>query len=553
MLRFTVFQPALSADGQPSQPNGWRLAHANSVGPDDLALPAEIEMDDSTLTCIPRLDGSCAVSLQYPIDGFGSLTVRTCLLPERNEPYLLSLELARHRVMQVLNKIEEWALFDQPASEPAIAAVEKAREAFTSALHAIRAAGGGFTPEADASARAALALAMDAGEQLAQLHSRVQHTRRITGELAAMAAKPPPPNALTDHESRRARSAISGAAGVFIVDMPRVGCNVHTGAFAEPLCAAVVQSCDFVTLPMRWIDMEPTEGKYAFAKTDKWIEWAVLKAKLPVTAGPVLDLSPSAVPDWLYIWEHDYETLRDVVIAYIKTIVTRYRRTVNTWTICSGLNTGLHFSLNYEQALDLTRTCVLLCKKLHPQGRVQVELVQPWGEYTARPKGQSATPPLVYGEMLKQLQVPLDAVSLRVQMGRPEFGCSTRDLMELSDLIDHLGGLDLPISLSLAGVPASPPPPADLGEESELDPGFYRQPWSPESQARWLRAAGAAVAGKCCVQSLCWQELYDAPGDGNGGLMTSAGQPRPALAALTELRQSLKERRPALPGHDGIW
>ena len=24
-----------------------------------------------------------------------------------------------------------------------------------------------------------------------------------------------------------------------------------------------------------WIDMEPTEQKYSFAKTDKWIEWAV--------------------------------------------------------------------------------------------------------------------------------------------------------------------------------------------------------------------------------------------------------------------------------------
>jgi tripartite-type tricarboxylate transporter receptor subunit TctC len=43
-------------------------------------------------------------------------------------------------------------------------------------------------------------------------------------------------------------------------------------------------------MPMRWIDMEPAEGKYDFSATDRWIEWAVRAAKLPVVGGPLIEL-----------------------------------------------------------------------------------------------------------------------------------------------------------------------------------------------------------------------------------------------------------------------
>ena len=31
--------------------------------------------------------------------------------------------------------------------------------------------------------------------------------------------------------------------------------------------------------------MDPTEGRYVFSKTDRWIEWAVGTAKLPLVGG----------------------------------------------------------------------------------------------------------------------------------------------------------------------------------------------------------------------------------------------------------------------------
>lgn len=573
MLIFAVF------DNQgPAQ--AWDLRHAHVVGPDDLVIPGIIEFADGLIEVGKRVDGTAAFGLQFPADpvecpglgrlGGGQLTLRTCLLPERATPYLLSLELARRQLMQLLNKLEEWALFDRPADDPAMMMLDRAREAFTHALVVQRAAPagrpraggpgagtaplsavGGYSPEADREARRALSVGVAAGEAMALLHARVAHRRRVSGELAAAVSHPEPANAITDHETRLSTSALVGSPGVILPEAPKVGCRVNPAAFSDALAATVQQHCDFVCLPMRWVDMEPTEGKYAFAKTDRWIEWAVTRARLPVHAGPVLDFHQRSVPDFLFIWENDYETLRDVVVEYVKTIVTRYRRTVAVWNVASGLNCGGSFRLAYEQAIDLTRTCVALVKKLQPSARVVVELAMPWGEFTGVPRGGKALAPHLYAQLIRETQTPVDALGVRVQMGHAEVGRSARDLLNLSSVLDKLAGLELPISVTAMGAPSRPAQSAEEAGEPELAPGRWRGEWSDTVQAQWLAQAGAVVLSKPYVTSLCWQELYDAPpilgGDmPGGGLLTQAGVAKPALRVLGELRRACAEKRPTL-------
>lgn len=571
MLIFAVF------DNQgPAQT--WDLRHAHVIGPDDMVLPGIIEFSDGLIEVGKRVEGTAAFGLQFPVDpvecpglgrlGGGQLTLRTCLLPERIEPYLLSLELARRQLMQLLNKLEEWALFDRPAEEPAMLMLERAREAFTHALVVQKqsapaapglrarvataaAEGSPFSPEADREARRALSVAVAAGEAMALLHAKVAQRRRATGELAAAIAHPEPANAITDHEARISASALLGSPGVILPEPPTVGCRVNPAAYSDTLAAMVQQNCDFVCLPMRWVDMEPTEGKYGFAKTDRWIEWAVTKAKMPVHAGPVLDFHQRSVPDFLFIWENDYETLRDVVVEYVKTIVTRYRRTVSVWNVCSGLNCGGSFRLAYEQAFDLTRTCVALVKKLQPSAKVVVELAMPWGEYTGVPRGGKALAPHLYAQLIRETQTPIDALGVRLQLGQAEVGRSSRDLLSISAVLDRLAGLDIPIAVTALGAPSRPPQSAEEAGDPEFAPGRWRGEWSEAIQAQWLAQVGAVVLSKPYVTSLCWQELYDAPpilgGDmPGGGLVTQAGVPKPALRLLGELRRACAEKRPSL-------
>lgn len=586
MLLFAVFDdagPALK----------WPLRHAYLVGTDDMVLAGEVRAERGLIRCERRQEGACGLGVQFPVAGATKseehlITLRTCLLPQRTAPYLLSLELARHRLMLVLNKLEEWAFFDLAADDPLMVKVEETRRAFTSALLMQReaaattgATGGAsapgltqwFTPRADAAARAALALGIEASSLLATRQAGVQHQRRISGETARAAALAPPPNAITDHEARASRAAALGTPGMLLPDVPRVSVAVNPALFTPELTQVVQNTCDFLQTPMRWVDMEPTEGKYAFARTDRWLEWAVIKAKMPVTAGPLIELRQGVVPDFLYIWEHDYETLKEVIFEHCKNLVTRYRKAVNTWIVASSMQCGGAFKLSYEQVIDLTRTCVLLVRKLQPTAQVVIEIAQPWGEYNSGPApankdagGPSwkSIPPTLYAELLNQLGLNIDALGVRIQMGQDAPGRSTRDPMAISALLDRYAALDRPLAVTCVGAPSRPhavQSSRDEGAGVLADPGRWRAPWSPKAQAEWLASVASVIAGKPYVQSLCWQELYDldglsptgAPGSTaaaaaagempGGGLLNPDGSPKPALAALQALRTTLREKR----------
>jgi hypothetical protein len=401
-----------------------------------------------------------------------------------------------------------------------------------------------YSVEADRLGRRALALAVEAGEALALKQAVAQHSKRMTGELATAAAKiATPPSALTDHEAAASRAALIGSVGVILPTPPQVGCAINAEQFTPQLQKMVSTSCDFIGMPMRWVDMEPTEGKYAFAKTDRWIEWAVRQAKLPIVGGPVIDFRKASVPEWLYIWEHDYETLRELVYEHVKTIVTRYRRTVGTWTIASGLHVNSNFTFSFEQVMDLTRMCVMVVRKLQPSAKVMIEIDQPWGEYYA--ENPRSIPPVMYAEIVSQAGINADLFGIRVQMGQAEPGRMTRDMMSLSALLDRYAALEKPISVSaFAG-------PSEVSETARraaggLDSGYWRTPWSPEAQVQWMTAVAAVATSKPYVHSVCWQDLYDLarPGDTHRvGLISAGGQPKPSMARLAEIRQALKDKR----------
>jgi Glycosyl hydrolase family 10 len=559
MLSFAVFDTTGPA-------REWALRKAYLfTGSDEVPVAADVRVEDGVIRCAKAASESAGLALQFPVDSppgaehgasgaLGLLMLRTSLLPEREEPYLLSLELARHRIMLVLNKLEEWQLFDLPPDTPLMRQFEQSRAEFTAALVAMchREAG---RPDpasllaADGAARRALALAIDASEKLALFHAEQQVKGRQDGTLYERASERSD-GVTADRVLPENAAKSPDDVGVVLPQAAMVGCTIQPGTFSETLARTAGAACDFVSMPMRWIDMEPTEGKYSFAKTDKWIEWAIRTAKIPVVAGPLIDFREIAVPEWLYIWEHDYETLRELVYEHIKTVVTRYRRTVSRWTVCSGLHVNASFAMTLERMMDLTRMCALLVRKLQPTAKVQIEISQPWGEYLAASK--RAMPPKLYAEMIPQAGIAIDALGLRLHMGQVGQGRTTRDLMALSDLLDRYGELDKPIAITATGAPseASVPKPAapaagggaPVPAAPSEDPGFWRAPWSGETQSRWLTQALTICASKPYVHSVCWQDLYDSPTSEmpGGGLVGETGVIKPAASALAELRRTVR-------------
>ncbi|HVZ95213.1 MAG TPA: endo-1,4-beta-xylanase [Phycisphaerales bacterium] len=546
MLSFMVFDEA----GQAQSP---MLRRAYLLGKDDLAIPAQIHVDDGCIKASKDGRTSAALALQVDAGASGRLTLQTCLLPDRDRTYLLELELARHRIMLFLNKLEEWSMSDLPADHPAMSTFEKARGLFSKALCAERGSDGAYTRKQADLAREALQLAIDASEKLAALNAE----RELAARLRI--AEPPP-----KIEPGKHPSASASAHATF----PLIGCTVHNDLYTEGLHRVLTKSFDFINCPMRWSELEREEGSYNFAHTDRWIEWAVRQAKLPVFGGPVLDLSESALPEWLYIWENDYRTLRELAYEHLKLVVTRYRRTVSRWTIISGVNVNSPLRLSAEHMIDLTRLAVLLVRKLHPAAKVIVEIAQPFGEHATA--NAASVPPLLYSELVNDSGTQPDGFGLRFETGHPEVGGAARDLMQLSALLDAFSVFDRPLHVTALGAPSQPVTAEDAmgatGDPGDStgplaepalreDPGYWRKPWSPASQAEWLTHAIAIAASKSFVQSICWQGLVDVPiaDVPHGGLLTAEGQHKPALKRFADIVAAIRSRKwpAALPPIEG--
>lgn len=582
MFSFAVFDSA----GLPRQSFELRAEHL--IGNDDLPAQAEIRFEGGLIRCTkngPEAAGICLLievpapppvppspgipALPAPSPSLGQMMLRTCFLPKREDPYLLSLELARHRIMLALNKLEEWGMFELASDHPAIVQLETARLKFGEALVADRGSGAGPTVPGKPSPRAwadklaweALAIAIDVSEKLTLMHAVREIPVRLSGRTFED-AKARYTKLIGDPPPAGQHVVVPGMGTAVVPGTPQIGVAINPNHYSEPLQKAAA-GLDFVHMPVRWNDLEPVEGKLSFASTDRWIEWAVRTAKVPVAAGPILDLRALCLPEWLYIWENDYETMRDMIVEHITQVVTRYRRTVSRWTVCSGLHVNSNVKLTYEQIMDLTKVCILLTKKVHPQAKISVEIQEPWGEYFANDR--KSLPPTFYAESVLNLGLGVDALALRLQLGAPASGQSTRDLMTISSLIDRYAAMERPIHITAVGVPSALPsagaapakPSAKDDEDGEpivvparaFASGRWRHQWSDAIQADWLADVLSMLVSKPAVQSICWQDLGDAaPGVRQpempfGGLLNAAGAPKASGQRLTQVIQAIREKR----------
>jgi len=518
MFSFRLPSSALAAPAEAGAPapgedgagDAFRLRHAHMRAPDGATMPADISVDRSgeghAVKCLTDQSSSAALALEWDCGEHGRLLLQTCLLPPREKPYSLTLELARRHVMLYLVKLEEWGEFDRPADDPVASRAIEARRLFMDAL-AMRSEDDAAREEQDALAQQALEMAIGAGESLTSEHA--------DSELG-----------------RRQKTAPLSSAGAVC------GCSVDPERFSEPLRKVVSGAFDFMTVPLRWKELEPEEGKYSFSDTDRWIEWGVRQAKTPVAAGPVVEFTGDSTPEWFFVWENDYETIREMVYEHVKRVVTRYRRAVYKWTIASGLHVGSTMPLSLEETVDLTRLASLVARKLDPKAMIVVEIDRPLGEPAAgRPQ---AVPPELYAELVAQSGIACDAFGLRLQVGDELNGRPTFDLMNLSDAIDRYAVFEKPLCVSAIGAPSGGNGPP------------WGAAWDQPRQAEWMRRVTEIALSKPFVTSVAWNQLYDTERSGQtptGGLISTGGKPKEALACAAEIRKKLRagERIPACP------
>ncbi|MBX3374172.1 MAG: hypothetical protein KF817_10070 [Phycisphaeraceae bacterium] len=456
-----------------------------ALGPDDLPQPGALRITAGEIE-LAAVDRPAAIALPWRV-GDESFILQTCLLPPRTAPYNLAVELARHRIKLFIAKCEDWQMFDLVfeggGEHPALRLFDEARQALSRAI---------VEPDprmAASHALVSLARGLKATDRLAMAHADLLLRRRFAGRAAASTT---------------------------------LGVAIPPGRDGRALRDLVAENFDVLVLPLRWRDLEVKEGVYDFAGLDRWMEWSVAQKK-PVVAGPLVDLSPGALPPWTLAWRRDFPALRDMLYDHMEKVVQRYRGVVGMWNLAAGVNVNDEVQLTEPQMVDLVRTARLLVRQHRRGARTMVEMVQPFGTFAGRNAGAMA--PLPFIERLLHDGVVFDAVGIRLLLGGTSPGFEARDLMQVSNALDRLLHLSIPVIVSSLGVPAE-------GGAA-----------TTESQSRWVSRLFPMALSKPFVESVFWCQLFDHDGAQlpGAGLIDTEGRPRPALTRLIGMRRRLRK------------
>jgi GH35 family endo-1,4-beta-xylanase len=487
-----------------------KLDGAYVVGSDGVPLRAELEVRNSRVYCAKRADGPAGLALVWPVPGSGALLLETSRLMDREKPYNLVLELVRGRLMHINQKREDWGLFDFDGVEPVTSEIDKARDLMVQALKTEDAL------QQSMVASEALKLAMVAGERLSLFHADIFLNRRKQAHAF----------------SRRT-----------------LGCAVDLSNTSEAYRHRLRECFDYAYLPMPWRSVEPKQQEYTWQAFDAWVEWLV-KNRMPIKVGPLVSFNEGQIPDWLAIYETDFEAVRNFIFEHVRRVVERYGSYVHQWDVISGIHADNTFQFTFEQLMEVTRITASLVKQLAPRAQTVINLVAPWGEYYAR--NQRTIPPMLYADMVVQSGVAFDGLGVQLLFGKPTDGMFTRDMFQISERLDKLGNLGKPLHITTVQVPSAPTANGD-----QWYGGFWREPWSEPVQAQWVKEFYGIALSKPFVESITWADLADRPETGilpTGGLLSADLHPKLAFKVLKQYRAELLNavRRPPVRRRDEI-
>jgi hypothetical protein len=496
MLRFTGFI------------NGRPLAEEDVVGiymigQENVPLRSEITLMDGEFRCRKQAMGPAAVALLWPVPASGKYLLETTRLPERDEPYILNVELARSRLQLVAYKQADWGLYDYHGGEDIYRRIRESEKLFIESLRNTD-----DPPKAARLADESLAISMAAGDDLSLFHAEIFLAHRKS-------------------EGRK--------------ETP-FGCVVDAHGLGVDQWERLNGVFDHVTLPLSWQQIEPKEQEFAWDYIDQWVGWLARHPNLVMRGSPLVSFGAADAPDWLFVWENDFEHVRDLVYDHLTRVVERYGKQIKNWCVLSGIHRDNSLGLTFEQLMELTRLSANLYRRLQPGGRSVIDLVNPWGEYYAR--SQRTIPPVLYADVAVQSGVSFDCLGLQLMFGYGEEGYFLRDLLQVSNQLERFAALGKPLQLTAVGVPSSPAvDPRDRwgGRKPASAGGEWLGAWTEQRQADWLEKFCRIAFSKPYVESVTWRDLCDGTPHflPHAGLLRADGSPKPAFERLTAIRKEL--------------
>lgn len=437
LIRFAVHPASLLSN--------WPEVHAGYLtGADGRVFPTRIEVQDNIVGCRRTSSESAKFHVAWPVQGFGTLMIPTASLIEREQPYLLPVELARGKIVQMRNQAAQWELSGMKIPAEFIVHSRAAHKAFS------RAASSQQHPDESSNlANEAIREACTAAEILTRSY---------------------------------AAQSLAGRLQRFGTLSFSIGCDLQEALPTAETEDAFSSLFNSATVSVPWRVIEAVEGEYNWDLTDKQLEWCE-SHRMMVLGGPLLDFGADRLPPWLDRWKNDLLNLQSFVCDFIETAITRYVGRIRVWEICTRMNTGGALTLDEESRLTLTARVLDVARQVDEEAQLVVRIDQPWGDYQGR--GQHRLSPLQIVDALVRSGVGLSGVNLELAMGFKPAGSTRRDLLEMSRLIDLWSLLDVPINIRLMCPSNSGHDPLAL-PSIMANPRAWAKPCDEENQANWI-------------------------------------------------------------------
>lgn len=489
VMRFTVHPEGL-LDAETDLPRAY------ISGFDGRVFASRFEIDGSVVDFRKMNPDSGKLQIPYPVEGFGKPIVSTASLREHEDPYILSLELARGKICQVRNQVATWEGLGMQIPEDFRSVHQEAHHLFAQATAAKP-----DVAEVTRLADQAIAKAFVATERLANAYVRQRLSVRF---------------------KRSPQLPVSFGCSINCVDAP----YRQREPFLETFNAAAV--------PIEWKQIEPREGEYNWDSCDELVAWC-MENRLLMRGGPLLDLSPNGLPEWLNQWGHDYFNLQSFLCDFVETAISRYAGKVRLWEVSSRVNTGGSFNLNEEERLSLVARTLEIARQSDEEGQLMIRIEEPWGSYLSA--GEHRLSPIQFVDALLRCGVGLSGVNLEISVGYGNRGSSPRDLLELSRLLDQWSMLEVPLNVTLA-FPSGSEPDARAAEDLTVAAPAWKNPWSPQAQADWIDSVFPLLMAKQSVVGIYWSHLTDAARHvfPNAGLIDADGAPKPSFQSILDQR-----------------
>lgn len=468
------------------------------TAPDRTLWQTRTRLTDDGLLVERSASDSGYFYIPWLVNGHGELTLSTAWLMERERPYHLEIELARGKLCQVRNQMFEWQSIGLtvPAELESLVytAVRTLAAAATSRDDSQVAA-----EEADKAIRAAV--------QAAQWLGRCYSEQSLSARM---------------HEFGKLET--------------HLGINLGDSPLSEGVAPLVKGSFNTGCVPLRWRNIEATECSYDWSVSDQQVAWCREKG-LRVHVGPLLAFDELGVPDWLCLWQGDFDSLLSCTHDFVKAAVQRYGGQVQLWQCAARVNVGDVLGLSQEERLRLVLEALQILGDADPATPALVSFDQPWGEYTRR---ESIDFPRYLADMLVRADVGIAGVGLEINVGYFPGGSYPRDLLEVSQLLDYWSLLGLPLHVTLTAPSGSGPDPQAKSESQPLKTA-YPSGWTPKIQQHWAELYVPLLLSKPYVQSVTWNQLRDAEPHvfPHGGLFDAQDRPKPALGVFAALREKV--------------